>query len=222
MEHLSQSIKKSFLPLFFIIINSMLFAQEEYTLRGAISDESNGEAMFGTTIYLKGTTIGTTTNEYGFYSITAPEGKYTLVVSYLGYKEIQKEVFLNKDTKLNIEIKEDPSTLDEVVITADEGVKNLNVRKPQMGVVTLKAETIELVPAVLGEVDLIKTIQLLPGVSNNGEGSAGFNVRGGAVDQNLVLLDEAIIYNTSHFFGLFSVFNNDAIKDVKLYKGDII
>ena len=221
MQYLSQLFKKSYLPLFFILINSMLFAQEEYTLRGTISDETNGETLFGTTVYLKGTTIGTTTNEYGFYSITAPEGKYILVVSYLGYKEIQKEVFLNKDTKLNIEIKEDPSILDEVVITASDGSERLNIRKPQMGVVTLKAATVKLVPAVLGEVDLIKTIQLLPGVSNNGEGSAGFNVRGGAVDQNLVLLDEAIIYNTSHFFGLFSIFNNDAIKDVKLYKGDI-
>ena len=207
MEYLSQLFKTSFLPLFFILINSMLFAQEEYTLRGTISDETNGETLFGTTVYLKGTTIGTTTNEYGFYSITAPEGKYILVVSYLGYKEIQKEVFLNKDTKLNIEIKEDTSLLDEVVITATEDSGRLNIRKPQMGVVALKAATVKLVPAVL--------------VSNNGEGSAGFNVRGGAVDQNLVLLDEAIIYNTSHFFGLFSVFNNDAIKDVKLYKGDI-
>ena len=221
MEYSNQLFNKSILSFLFILINTALFAQEEYTIRGSISDVINGETVFGASVYLKGTTMGTTTNEYGFYSITAPKGTYILIVSYLGYKEIQKEITLTKDIKLNIEVEEDPTTLDEVIITADEGVKNINVRKPQMGVVTLKAETIELAPAVLGEVDLIKTIQLLPGVSNNGEGSAGFNVRGGAVDQNLVLLDEAIIYNTSHFFGLFSVFNNDAIKDVKLYKGDI-
>ncbi|MCF6307821.1 MAG: TonB-dependent receptor [Flavobacteriaceae bacterium] len=207
--------------LFFILLSSVTFAQEEYTLRGTISDLANGESVFGTTVYLKGTTIGTTTNEYGFYSITAPKGEYTLVISYLGYKEIQKQISLTQDIKLNIEVEEDLNTLDEVVITATDDSKKINIRKPQMGVTTLKASTIKLTPAVLGEVDLIKTIQLLPGVSNNGEGSAGFNVRGGAVDQNLVLLDEAIIYNTSHFFGLFSVFNNDAIKSVKLYKGDI-
>ncbi|MCF6347126.1 MAG: TonB-dependent receptor [Flavobacteriaceae bacterium] len=212
---------KYFSVFFFILFSSIIFAQEEYTIRGTISDQANGETVFGTTIYLKGTTIGTTTNEYGFYSITAPKGEYTLVVSYLGYKEIQKEISLTQDIKLNIEVEEDSSILDEIIITATDDSKKLNIRKPQMGVVTLKAETIKLAPAVLGEVDLIKTIQLLPGVSNNGEGSAGFNVRGGAVDQNLVLLDEAIIYNTSHFFGLFSVFNNDAIKNVKLYKGDI-
>ena len=221
MKHPTQLFRKPFLSLLFILINTLLFAQEKYTIRGSISDVINGETVLGASVYLKGTTIGTTTNEYGFYSITAPKGTYTLIVSYLGYKEIKKEISLTEDIKLNFELEEASNTLEEVIITADEGIEKLNVRKPQMGVVALKAETIELAPAVLGEVDLIKTIQLLPGVSNNGEGSAGFNVRGGAVDQNLVLLDEAIIYNTSHFFGLFSVFNNDAIKNVKLYKGDI-
>ena len=221
MEYSNQLFRKSFLSLFFILINSTLFAQEEFTLRGTISDKTNGETVFGIAVYLKGTTIGTTTNEYGFYSITAPKGEYTLVISSLGYKEVQEKISLVKDIKLNIEITEALNTLDEVVITATEDSKKLNIRKPQMGVTTLSASTIKIAPAVMGEVDLIKTIQLLPGVTNNGEGSAGFNVRGGAVDQNLVLLDEAIIYNTSHFFGLFSVFNNDAIKNVKLYKGDI-
>ena len=213
---------KNFYLLFFIIlITGFAEAQEKNTIRGTISDQSNGEILFGTTVYLKGTTIGAITNEYGFYSLTAPKGTYTLIVSYIGYLEISQEIDLNKDLLLNFEIKEAENILEEVVITAKDKSENLNIKKPQMGVYKLRASTIKRIPAVLGEVDVIKSIQLLPGITNNGEGSSGLNVRGGAVDQNLVLLDEAIIYNTSHFFGFFSVFNNDAIRDVKLYKGDI-
>ena len=160
------------------------------------------------------------TNEYGFYSLTAPEGDYEISISYVGYTEVRKTINLNSDQILDFEMAESSTLLDEVVITAEEPQKT-NIRTPQMGVAKLKASTIKEMPAVLGEVDVIKSIQMLPGVTNNGEGSAGFNVRGGAADQNLVLLDEAIIYNTSHFFGFFSVFNSDAIKDIKLYKGDM-
>jgi hypothetical protein len=198
-----------------------VFAQDKFTIRGAISDVENGETLFGANIYLKGTNFGAITNEYGFYSLAAPAGKYTLIVSYLGYSELSQEIDLDKNLQFNLEIKEAENQLDEVVIIAEDDSEKLNIREPQMGVYKFRASSIKEMPVVLGEVDVIKSIQMLPGVTNNGEGSTGFNVRGGAVDQNLVLLDEAIIYNTSHFFGVFSVFNNDAIKDIKLYKGDI-
>jgi hypothetical protein len=212
-------MKHYFLGLF-LIFNSILLAQETYTVRGTVKDFKNGETLFGASVYLKGTTNGSMTNEYGFFSITAPKGSNTLIISYLGYEDISKEITLDKDQTLDFEIKESTEQLDEVIITAEEP-ERVNIKKPQMSVSKLNAATIKQMPAVLGEVDVIKSIQMLPGVTNSGEGTGGFNVRGGAVDQNLVLLDEAIIYNTSHFFGFFSVFNNDAIKDVKLYKGDI-
>ena len=204
----------------FVLFTTVLYAQEKFTIKGTIKDVKNGETLLGTSVYLKGTSNGATTNEYGFYSLTAPKGSYTLVISYMGYNETTKEITLNKSQTLNFEIEEISTALDEVVIVAEES-ERISIRKPQMGVSKLNASTIKQMPAVLGEVDVIKSIQMLPGVTNNGEGSAGFNVRGGAADQNLVLLDEAIIYNTSHFFGFFSVFNADAIKGIKLYKGDI-
>ncbi|WP_353780241.1 TonB-dependent receptor [Winogradskyella sp. 3972H.M.0a.05] len=203
-----------------LAISWLGFAQEKYTISGTLKDQANGETLLGATILLKGTTIGTTTNEYGFYSLTAPKGNYTLVISYLGYTTIEKDIVLDKNFKFNSELIEDADQLEEVVITAEES-KKVNLRTPQMSVAKLSSQTIKQMPAVLGEVDVIKSIQMLPGVTNAGEGASGFNVRGGAEDQNLVLLDEAIIYNASHLFGFFSVFNTDAIKDIKLYKGGI-
>ncbi|NMH89829.1 TonB-dependent receptor [Flavivirga algicola] len=203
-----------------LIMSWLGFAQEKYTISGTLKDQANGETLLGATILLKGTTIGTTTNEYGFYSLTAPKGNYTLVISYLGYATIEKEIVLNENVKLNSELVEDAGQLQEVVINAEES-KKVNLRAPQMSVAKLSSQTIKQMPAVMGEVDVIKSLQLLPGVTNAGEGASGFNVRGGAEDQNLVLLDEAIIYNASHLFGFFSVFNVDAIKDIKLYKGGI-
>jgi hypothetical protein len=195
-------------------------AQEKFSISGTLKDQSNGETLLGASILLKGTTIGATTNEYGFYSLTAPKGNYTLVISYMGYATIEKNIVLDKNIKFNTELEEDAGQLDEVVITAEES-KKVNLRTPQMSVAKLSSQTIKQMPAVMGEVDVIKSIQMLPGVTNAGEGASGFNVRGGAEDQNLVLLDEAIIYNASHLFGFFSVFNTDAIKDIKLYKGGI-
>ena len=208
------------LTAFLTLISLQLLAQETYSIRGNVKDDRNGEVVIGATVFLENTSIGSLTNDYGFFSITAPEGKYTIKVSYLGYEEQSTQVELNTNQTLNFEIIESSTALDEIVIKAEES-ERVSIRKPQMGMSKLKASTIKQMPAVLGEVDIIKSIQLLPGITNNGEGSAGFNVRGGAADQNLVLLDEAIIYNTSHFFGFFSVFNTDAIKDIKLYKGDI-
>jgi len=208
------------LLLLFMLFASLLSAQESFTVSGTIKDISNGETVFGASVFLKNTSIGAISNEYGFYSITAPKGTYTLVISYLGFADVVKEITLDTNQKTDFEISEASTTLDEVIITAGES-ERVSIRDPQMSVSKVKMSTIKKMPVVLGEVDVIKSIQLLPGVTNNGEGSSGFNVRGGAADQNLVLLDEAIIYNTSHLLGFFSIFNADAIKDVKLYKGGI-
>lgn len=198
----------------------MAFSQQSHTISGTITDKSNGETLFGASVFLIGTSIGGVTNEYGFYSITAPEGEYVLNISYIGYTDVNLNINLGKDLKRDVEIAEFSTELDEVVVTADEPERAI-LRKPEMSVVKMNVGTIKQTPVVLGEVDVLKSLQLLPGVANNGEGTGGFHVRGGAQDQNLVLLDEAIIYNTSHMFGFFSVFNADAIKDVKLYKGGI-
>ncbi|WP_418508807.1 TonB-dependent receptor [Corallibacter sp.] len=203
-----------------LVFNYLTFAQETYSIRGSIKDANNGETLLGATVFLKDTNIGAITNEYGFFSLQAPKGSYTLIVSYMGYENLSQNIDIQKDISINFELTEASTSLEEVVIVAEES-EQVNMKTPQMGVSKLKSGTIKKMPAVLGEVDVIKSIQMLPGVTNNGEGSSGFNVRGGAADQNLVLLDEAIIYNTSHFFGFFSVFNADAIKDIKLYKGDI-
>ena len=208
------------LPILFLLFTSLIWSQNNFSISGTIKDQSSGETLFGATVFILDSSIGTTTNEYGFYSITAPEGNYTIVVSYMGFDDVLKEIVLNSDQNLNIEITESSTQLNEIVLKTEES-EDISLRKPQMSVSKLNVGTIKQMPAVLGEVDIIKSIQLLPGVTNNGEGSSGFNVRGGSVDQNLVLLDETIIYNTSHLLGFFSIFNSDAIKDIKLYKGNI-
>lgn len=194
-------------------------AQQKYTLSGTITEENSNETLIGVTIAFPELRTGVTTNEYGFYSITLPEGEYQVLVSYLGFKEIVQNIALDKDTKIDFKLTEEAEQLEEVVVT--ENVEKMDIRKPQMSVNTLSVSTIKKIPVILGEADVIKSILLLPGVTNAGEGASGFNVRGGAVDQNLILLDEAIIFNSSHLFGFFSVFNPDAIKDIKLYKGGI-
>ena len=198
---------------------SILLAQEKFTLSGTITDGKTNETLIGVNILIPEIQSGTMTNEYGFYSITIPEGTYSIQISYLGFKTITETIVLNTNTSKNFQLQEAAESLDEVVIT--ENVEQLNIRKPQMSVNALSIKTIKQMPVVLGEVDVIKSITLLPGVTNAGEGSSGFNVRGGAADQNLILLDEATIFNSSHLFGFFSVFNPDAIKDLKLYKGGI-
>jgi hypothetical protein len=193
--------------------------QKKYTVSGTISEAASNETLIGVTILVQSLKTGVVTNEYGFYSLTLPEGEYTLQVSYLGFQTLTATLSLFDDKKLNLQLEEEAEQLEEVVVT--ENVEKLDIRKPQMSVNTLSVETIKKIPTILGEVDVIKSILLLPGVSNAGEGASGFNVRGGAVDQNLILLDEATIFNSSHLFGFFSVFNPDAIKDVKLFKGGI-
>jgi len=200
--------------------SSMLLAQgKTVTLSGYISDRASGEALIGANIVIEGQAIGGSTNQYGFYSISLPTGSYQINASYLGYQPTTIDLNLTSARKLNIELV--PATVEgeEVVITGEAA--DQNVQSMEIGVEKLDVQIIKQVPVVLGEVDVLKTIQLLPGVSQVAEGSAGFNVRGGSADQNLVLLDEAPVYNASHLFGFFSVFNNDATKDVKLYKGGI-
>lgn len=196
-----------------------VLSQERYTLSGTITEAATGETMIGVNVLIPERQAGTISNEYGFYSITLPEGTYEVVYSSLGMADIRREVILDQNLVLDMALEEDLEELDEVVIRTD--AEKLNIRTPQMSVSTLTAETIKSIPVVLGEADVVKSILLLPGVTSAGEASSGFNVRGGAADQNLILLDEATIFNSSHLFGFFSVFNPDAIKDVKLYKGGI-
>ncbi|QYA27121.1 TonB-dependent receptor [Gramella sp. MT6] len=199
--------------------NGSVFAQQLYTLNGVITDASSNETLIGVNLLVPEANTGVVTNDYGFYSIKLPQGTYEIEISYLGYQSVQKTIDLDSDKKVDFQLIEASENLDEVIITSD--IEGLNIRKPEMSVNKLSIGTIQKLPVVFGEVDVVKSLLLLPGVSNAGEGSSGFNVRGGAVDQNLILLDEATIYNSSHLFGLFSVFNPDAIKDLKLYKGGI-
>ncbi|TGV00425.1 TonB-dependent receptor [Flavivirga rizhaonensis] len=208
------------LVLLFMLFSVVLSAQENYTVSGIIKEAKNGETAFGASVFLKGTSIGSISNEYGFFSITAPKGTYTLIVSYIGFENGKQEIILDKNQKVNFEMHEESTQLDEVLVVAEES-ERVSLKKPEMSVSKLNIKTVKQMPVVFGEVDVVKSLQMLPGVTKNGEGSSGFHVRGGAVDQNLVLLDEAIIYNTSHMLGFFSVFNADAIKDIKLYKGGI-
>ena len=194
-------------------------AQEKYTLSGSITDEKTGETLIGVNVIINELKTGTVTNEYGFYSITLPKGTYTVTISYLGFGDLNETVILEQNIRKNFIIKESNVQLNEVVVT--ENPYKINIKKPEMSANRLSIATIKQMPVLLGEVDVIKSLLFLPGVTNAGEGQSGFNVRGGAADQNLVLLDEATLYNTSHVFGLFSVFNADAIKDLKLYKGGI-
>lgn len=195
------------------------FAQEKFTLSGTIADSSNNETLIGVSIYIPEANASLITNSYGFYSVTLPKGDYTIIISYVGFADVQETISLTQNTKKDFAMGEDSQQLQEVVVTAN--TTRTNIRKPEMSVNKLSISTIKKMPAVLGEVDVIKSIQQLPGVSTAQEGASGFNVRGGSVDGNLVLLDEAMIYNTSHLFGFFSVFNSDVIKDLKLYKGGI-
>ncbi|MEL7003592.1 MAG: TonB-dependent receptor [Bacteroidota bacterium] len=207
--------------MFLVLIGASVMgnSQEKVTLNGYIKDASNGEALIGATVYVREVKAGTASNVYGFYSVTLPPGTYTVEFRYLGFQPINETITLSANQKFDIEMVGESQQLQEVVIT-DEAI-DANVTDIQMSTEKLDIKTIEKIPAFLGEVDVLRSIQLLPGVSSVGEGSSGFNVRGGGVGQNLVLLDDAPVYNSSHLFGFFSVFNPDAVKDVKLIKGAI-
>ncbi|MGD1844291.1 MAG: TonB-dependent receptor domain-containing protein, partial [Salibacteraceae bacterium] len=190
---------------------------QRFTLSGYVKEAATGEVLVGANVYVKELLKGTTTNNYGFYSMTLPEGNYTVVISYIGFTDTSRVLELNKDIRYNMDLKSKAVLTQEVEITGERADKN--TEDAQMGVVELEMKQIKELPAFLGEVDLLKTIQLLPGVQSAGEGNAGFYVRGGGPDQNLILLDEGVIYNASHLFGFFSVFNSDAVKNIELTKG---
>ena len=212
-------MNKKVLVLLLILTSICSFAQSKYTFSGTIKDSLSGETLIGVSVIIPELKTGTMTNEYGFYSISLPQEKYKVQVQYLGFKTEVITIDLNKDVQKNFFLKEESTQLNEIVLTRN--VDKIAIKKPEMSVNTLPISKIKSMPAILGEVDVLKSILTLPGVTNAGEGQSGFNVRGGAVDQNLILLDEATVYNSSHLFGFFSVFNSDAIKDLKLYKGGI-
>ncbi|NJX16406.1 TonB-dependent receptor [Tamlana crocina] len=213
-------MKKSLLCLLLICFYfNGINAQERFTISGTVSDIKSNETLIGVNIIFPKLKSGTITNEYGFYSITLPKGEYQIIVSHLGFNTHTETINLSQNTTKNFSLTDALESLDEVVIT--QNIEKLNIKAPQMSVNKLTSGTIKDIPVVLGEADIIKAITLLPGVTTAGEGASGFNVRGGAADQNLILLDEATIYNSSHLFGFFSVFNPDAIKDLRLFKGGI-
>ena len=191
----------------------------KYTVSGYLKDHSSGEVLIGATIWIPELGTGVVTNPYGFYSASVVPGNYTFRYSYVGYESQEKPLHIDRNLSLNVYLEPVPEELDEVVVTGRRS--DQQVSAPEMSLVKINTGTIGKVPAFLGEVDLIKVIQLLPGVNATSEGTSGFSVRGGNTDQNLIILDEATIYNASHLMGFFSVFNNDAIKEVTLYKGDI-
>lgn len=212
------SKKITLLAILIIGFSFSAFCQEKFTLSGSVSDSRNNETLIGATVTIESQKVIVITNEYGFYSITLPKGEYTLSVSYVGFQNFSEKISLTQNTKKAITLQAIGEELQEVIITEKT---TTNTRKAEMSVSKLSISTIKKMPVVLGEVDVLKSILLLPGVTNAGEGASGFNVRGGGADQNLILLDEATIFNSSHVFGFFSVFNPDAIKDLKLYKGGI-
>jgi hypothetical protein len=212
-------MKKITIFCIYMLSSIVALAQDNYTVSGYLKDVKNGEVLIGATVMVSELKTGTTANSYGFYSLSLPKGEYTIVISYLGYKTITRKVSLIQNINLTVELEDDAQELKEVEITAEQ--PDAQVKKVEMSVNKLDIKDIKKIPAFMGEVDVIRSIQLLPGVTTVGEGASGFNVRGGGVDQNLILLDEAPVFNSSHLFGFFSVFNPDAVKDVKLIKGGI-
>ncbi|MCB0635167.1 MAG: TonB-dependent receptor [Lewinella sp.] len=207
------------MALLFLLLATLGFAQGKHTLSGYLRDADSGETLIGATVYLPATGQGTTTNEYGFYSLSLEPGALEVRYSYVGYADIFRQVNLDRDVTLSLELGGTPAELAEVVVTAKAA--NEHITNLQMSTHSMDVATISKLPALMGEVEVLRSIQLLPGVSTVGEGATGFNVRGGSIDQNLVLLDEAPVYNSAHLFGFFSVFNPDAVKAVELYKGGI-
>ncbi len=210
---------KRYITLLTVLACLFSNAQEKFTINGYVKDAANGEALIGATVLVKEINGGNITNVYGFYSITVPPGDYTIEYRYIGFLAQTQQITLSSNQRIDVELAEEGVQLAEVVVTAEP--EDENVSSVEMSVSKMDIKTINKIPSFLGEVDVIKSIQLLPGVTSVGEGASGFNVRGGSVGQNLVLLDEAPVYNSSHMLGFFSVFNPDAVKDVKLYKGGI-
>ncbi len=210
--------KKTF---FYFLITLILFpvAAQRQTISGYVRDKSNGEMLIGANVFIKDSYTGTVTNSYGFYSLSLKPGNYLIVYQYLGYNTNEIPVELDKDISVNIELETTTDSIDAVIVTAERGDEN--IVSTQMSSIKITSKVISQIPVILGETDVIKTLSLLPGVKTTGEVSSSLSIRGGARDQNMLILDEATVYNASHLGGFFSVFNNDAIKNVELFKGNI-
>ncbi len=212
------TMKKTFFILTLICLFLKTYSQKS-TVSGYIKDAGSGEALIGATCFSPETQTGITSNQYGFYSLTLPQGNYQITFSYIGYESQTIRVNLQDDKTLNVSMVEDSKQLDDVVVTGAR--KDRNVESTNMSMEKISVKLVKKLPSFMGEVDVLKTITLLPGIQNGGEGSSGLYVRGGGPDENLMILDEAPVYNASHLMGFFSVFNSDAIKDIEVYKGGI-
>jgi hypothetical protein len=201
-----------------LLLSSIGFAQQKFTISGHVKSAEDGEGLIASTIYVEELVTGTITNLYGFYSLTLPEGNYSIRYSYIGFVSKSIPVQLDDNKEINIELLSTSVEMEEIVIHAEAADKN--IRETEMSVVKISPKETRIIPVIFGEQDILKTIQLLPGVNAGTEGTSGFYVRGGSADQNLIILDEAPVYNASHLLGFFSVFNSDAIKDMELYKGN--
>lgn len=208
-------MNKWFIWLIAILANTQSYSQQKFTISGTVRVKSTGETIIGASI--RAGDAGTFSNDYGFYSLSLPGGRYAIKVSAVGMLTYSREIVLDKHITLNVTLEDEPQTLENITITATS--KTRSIGSPQMGIERLTTREIRNIPVLLGERDVLKTVQLLPGIKAAGEGNSGFFVRGGAADQNLILLDEATVYNASHLLGFFSTFNSDAIKDLSVYKG---
>ncbi len=200
-----------------LFVSTFALAQKK-TLSGYMRDAGSSESLISATVYIKEAGIGASTNNYGFYSISVPPGTYTVIYSYVGYATQVMTMDLTESKTYTAEM-QNKTEMQEVEITSQR--KDENVRNTEMGTITLSIDQIKTLPVLFGEVDILKSLQLMPGVQSAGEGNSGFYVRGGGPDQNLILLDDAVVYNTGHLFGFFSVFNSDALKNTTLIKGSM-
>jgi hypothetical protein len=199
-----------------LLLSVFAFAQKKVTLSGYMRDAESGESLLFATVYVKEPAIAAQTNNYGFYSVSVTPGTYTVIFSYVGYATRTETIDLSESKTLNVDM-QSTTTLKEVQVTSQR--QDENIKGTEMGTISLSVEKIKTLPVIFGETDILKSLQLMPGVQSAGEGSSGFYVRGGGPDQNLMLLDDAVVYNTGHLFGFFSVFNSDALKNVTLIKG---
>ncbi|MBT3647653.1 MAG: TonB-dependent receptor [Flavobacteriales bacterium] len=208
---------KSLLTLCLTLSMFIGLAQKDVTLSGYVNENESGEGMIAATVLVKELGVGTSSNEFGFYSISLPPGTYTIEWSFVGFNTVSEQIELTQNITKNVALGFGETILDEVVITGERA--DVNVTSVEMSVEKMDIQLVKKMPSLMGEADIIRSIQLLPGVTTVGEGATGFNVRGGNVDQNLILLDDSPVFSSSHLFGFFSVFNADAIKSTKLYKG---
>ncbi len=207
------------LLLLLVLLPGLAYGQKYYTISGKITDSDTGEDLIGVSVVAPEIIKGIASNSYGFYSLSLPPGKYLLRYSYMGYNSEDREILLDKNFSIDIELEPAVLDIDEIIVSSERDDRNIS--RIETGVEILNLKKIETLPVFFGEKDLLKTIQLLPGINISSEGSTGLNIRGGSMGQNLILLDEAPVYGAAHLAGFFSVFNSEAIKDVTIYKGGV-